>query len=62
MDEKNFDIYDNSWHGYGVQEQVNVDFAFIEKEKSQYYDYRIIKQSNMMDEGSDHRPIIITIQ
>lgn len=56
-----FDVTDNSWHGYGLKEQVNVDFAFIEKEKTKCYDYHIIKQSNMMDEGSDHRPIIITV-
>jgi len=56
-----FNVTDNSWHGYGLKEQVNVDFAFIEKEKIECYDYHIIKQSNMMDEGSDHRPIIITV-
>lgn len=59
---KDFDILDNSWHGYGKQEQVNVDFAFIEKDKEEKFDYEIIKQSNMMNEGSDHRPIIIIIQ
>lgn len=56
-----FDVTDNSWHGYGLQEQVNVDFAFIEKEKRECYDYHIIKQQNMTDEGSDHRPIIISV-
>lgn len=56
-----FDISDNSWQGYGTQEQVNVDFAFVEKSKKDRYQYKIIKQNNMMDEGSDHRPIIITI-
>lgn len=59
---KNFDIFDNSWHGYGTMEQVNVDFAFVEKEKQDNYDYKIIKQSSMYEEGSDHRPILITIR
>lgn len=58
---KNFDVSDNSWHGYGTKEQVNVDFAFIEKSKKCFYDYEIIKQDHIKDEGSDHRPIIITI-
>ena len=25
------------------------------------YNYEIIKQDNMMNEGSDHRPVILTI-
>lgn len=58
---KNFDVSDNSWHGYGTKEQVNVDFAFIEKSKKCFYDYEIIKQKHIKDEGSDHRPIIIII-
>lgn len=58
---KNFDIADNSWQGYGTMEQVNVDFAFIEKNKKDCYDYKIIKQEDMMKEGSDHRPVIIEI-
>lgn len=58
---KNFDVIDNSWHGYGAMEQVNVDFAFIEKSKKDFYDYKIIKQDDMLKEGSDHRPIIIEI-
>lgn len=58
---RNFDITDNSWHGYGTKEQVNIDFAFIEKDKESRYNYKIIKQKNMIDEGSDHRPIIIEI-
>ncbi len=58
---KNFDILDNSWHGYGLKEQVNVDFAFVEKSKYEKYEYKIIKQENMYDEGSDHRPVIITV-
>lgn len=58
---KNFNITDNSWQGYGTKEQVNVDFAFIEKDKKDCYDYIIIKQADMMKEGSDHRPIIIEI-
>lgn len=59
---KNFNISDNSWHGYGTQEQVNVDFAFVEKVMKEKYDYRIIKQDDMLNEGSDHRPIILTIE
>lgn len=59
---KKFNISDNSWHGYGTKEQVNVDFGFIEKSMEEKYDYEIIKQDNMMDEGSDHRPIILTIR
>ena len=58
---KKFDISDNSWQGYGTQEQVNVDFAFVEKDKKDFYNYTIIKQEDMMKEGSDHRPIIISI-
>ena len=58
---KEFNISDNSWQGYGTKEQVNVDFAFIEKNKINDYEYQIIKQTEMKDEGSDHRPIIITI-
>lgn len=57
-----FNISDNSWQGYGTQEQVNVDFAFIEKKKLKDYNYEIIKQKNMVDEGSDHRPVILTIE
>lgn len=48
-------------HGYGTQEQVNVDFAFIKQKRKKHFDYQIMKQEDMMDEGSDHRPIIITI-
>ena len=59
---KNFSILDNSWHGYGTMEQVNVDFSFIEKNMKEKYDYEIIKQDDMMHEGSDHRPIILTIK
>ena len=58
---KEFNILDNSWHGYGAKEQVNVDFAFVEKNIIDKYEYQIIKQTDMKDEGSDHRPIIITI-
>jgi len=58
---KNFHADDNSWHGYGTQEQVNVDFAFVEKNMIGVYDYKIIKQDNMMQEGSDHRPIVVSI-
>lgn len=59
---REFNILDNSWQGYGTKEQVNVDFAFIEKSKMNDYEYQIIKQTDMKDEGSDHRPIIITIK
>ena len=58
---REFNILDNSWQGYGTKEQINVDFAFIEKSKMNDYEYQIIKQTDMKDEGSDHRPIIITI-
>lgn len=56
-----FDVTDNSYHGYGKQEQINVDFAFIESKIRHKYEYKIIKQKDMMEEGSDHRPVIITI-
>lgn len=59
---KNFNILDNSWHGYGTKEQVNVDFAFVEKHVEKKYDYEVIKQDNMLDEGSDHRPVILTVK
>ena len=39
----------------------DVDFAFVENNKINNYEYQIIKQVDMKDEGSDHRPIIITI-
>ncbi len=58
---KNFNVTDNFWHGYGTKEQVNVDFAFIEKNKKNHFEYKVIKQKNVMQEGSDHRPIIIEI-
>jgi endonuclease/exonuclease/phosphatase family metal-dependent hydrolase len=54
---KNFNVSDNSWHGYGLKEQVNVDFAFIEKNIVNLCDYEIVKQKNIKEEGSDHRPI-----
>ncbi len=59
---KNFDVSDNSWHGYGTKEQVNVDFAFIDKNIISFCDYKIVKQDNMMEEGSDHRPIIVSVK
>ncbi len=59
---KNFDVSDNSWHGYGTKEQVNVDFAFIDKNIINFCDYKIVKQDNMMKEGSDHRPIIVSVK
>lgn len=59
---REFNISDNSWQGYGTQEQVNVDFAFVEKTKKDFYNYIIIKQEDMMKEGSDHRPIIISVK
>lgn len=58
----NFNFLDNSWHGYETMELVNVDFAFVEKDKESCYEYFLIKQENMMTEGSDHRPIIMTIK
>lgn len=58
----NFNISDNSWHGYGTKEQVNVDFAFVKKENVDCYEYKIIKQKNMSEEGSDHRPVILNIK
>lgn len=58
----NFNFLDNSWHGYETMELVNVDFAFVEKDKKSCYEYFLIKQENMMTEGSDHRPIIMTIK
>ena len=55
-------IIENSYHGYGINEPVNVDFAFVEKNKMDNYEYEIIKQDEMMQEGSDHRPVIVTIK
>ena len=51
---RNFNVSDNSWHGYGTKEQVNVDFAFVKKEMIDCYNYEIIKQDNMMLEGSEN--------
>ena len=36
---RNFNVSDNSWHGYGTKEQVNVDFAFVKKEMIDCYNY-----------------------
>ena len=58
---KDFDISDNSWHGYNTEGQVNVDFAFVEKTKLDNYSYQMIKQADVLLEGSDHRPIIIEV-
>ena len=58
---RNFNVSDNSWHGYGTKEQVNVDFAFVEKNTITSYNYQIVKQDDMKRDGSDHRPIIISI-
>lgn len=55
-------LIENSYHGYGLNESVNVDFAFVEKSMEEKYDYKIIKQDDMLNEGSDHRPIILTIK
>lgn len=57
-----FDVLDQSWHGYGTKEQVNVDFAFIPKDYIHCYSYKIVRQDSMMQEGSDHRPVIIEIR
>lgn len=51
----------NSYHGYGLNEEVNVDFAFIQSNKAELYDYEVIKHSKRKLEGSDHRPVIVTI-
>lgn len=50
-----------SYHGYNQNGPYNVDFAIIENNKKECYDYKIIEQEDMMKEGSDHRPIIIAI-
>lgn len=44
-----------------ISNTFNVDFDFVEKSKNNFYDYTIIKQKDMMKEGSDHRLIIIRI-
>ena len=54
-------VVENSYHGYGINEPVNVDFAIVEKSKISNYQYEIVKQMNVQEEGSDHRPVIITI-
>lgn len=59
---ENFHIEDQSWHGYGTKEQVNSDFAFIPQEKQNFYEYEIVKQRKMLEEASDHHPILITIK
>ncbi len=59
---KKDNIVDNSYHGYGINESVNVDFAFVEKLKENDYEYQIIKQKDIFKEGSDHRPIILTVK
>ena len=55
-------VVENSYPGYGLNESVNVDFAFVERSMEEKYDYKIIKQDDMLNEGSDHRPIILTIK
>lgn len=58
---KNTSKVEPSYHGYGLNIYVHVDFAFIEKDKETLYDYKLICQQSLEDEGSDHRPVIITI-
>lgn len=57
-----FDVSDQSYHGYNQQEQVHVDYAFIPNEIVFLCNYKLIKQKNIEDEGSDHRPFILTIE
>lgn len=38
--------------GYETAEQVNVDFAFVEKQNGKCYEYSIIKQNDMILEES----------
>lgn len=54
-------LYDHSYHGYGKEESVHVDFAFVPKEHLNKCEYELIKQSDLGNEGSDHRPVIYTI-
>lgn len=56
------DIIQNSYHGYGINKAVNVDFAFVEKNISKNCSYKIISQKEINDEGSDHRPILLTLE
>ena len=58
---KSNNIVRHSYHGYNLNGPYNVDFAFIEKSKINCYNYKIIRQDDIMKEGSDHRPIIIEI-
>lgn len=51
----------NSYHGYGQREEANVDFAFIPKDKANLFKYEILSKKIMEDEGSDHRPVVVTI-
>lgn len=58
---KNFNTLDNSYHGYGKEEAVNADFAFIPETIKDKCSYQMIRQEKFENEGSDHRPVVYTI-
>lgn len=51
----------NSYHGYGINESVNVDFAFVPKETSYNYHWKCYPAMSIEKEGSDHCSVIITV-
>ena len=51
----------NSYHGYGSQESVNVDFAFVPSINSAQYKWECIVNGDGRDDGSDHYPVMLTI-
>lgn len=59
---KTIGICDNSYHGYGVNEPVNVDFGFVRKKDTSLFTHKVLKKENMKDEPSDHRPVVFTIK
>lgn len=51
----------NSYHGYAVNESVNVDFAFVPKSDADKYEWCCYSEGDRRNEGSDHKPVVITI-
>ena len=48
-----------SFHHYGLNKEKDLDFAFINKGIPS--SYHIIAETSLINEGSDHRPVIIEI-
>ena len=51
--------FDKSYHAYGNRQGLNIDFAFVDNNIKSNIRYNLIKQSSILLEGSDHRPVIL---